>query len=198
MTKLFNQPAGASPISDEQAEGLKQTWVSTQEDLNAVEEKNFSRGRDWLFKSKREANDISRIEFLCTLHKKMLGEVYSWAGEIRRNQTNIGIESHQIRTSVENLRRDLLSWIDNQSHTEEEIAIKYHFRLVQIHPFLNGNGRLSRFLADFLNEKYFENEPFSWGRKNLILKGEARSSYLRALKDADQENLMPLIEFARS
>ncbi|MBU1193415.1 MAG: hypothetical protein KKE62_03775 [Proteobacteria bacterium] len=67
-----------------------------------------------------------------------------------------------------------------------------------MHPFSNGNGRLSRYAADLILEKIFKKEPFSWGKKNLSLKGDSRARYIAALKAADEHNFSLLLEFVRS
>jgi len=36
---------------------------------------------------------------------------------------------------------------------EKKIAVWFHHMLVQIHPFPNGNGRISRLMADLIMRK---------------------------------------------
>ena len=90
-------------------------------------------------------------------------------------------------------------WVQHQVYRPEEIAIRFKHRLVSIHCFPNGNGRHSRLMADLLLESVFKkNKPFSWGAVSLIKKGEARAAYLKALKEADNGHITPLIDFAMS
>ncbi len=94
---------------------------------------------------------------------------------------------------------DALYWVKHHVYNPEEIAIRFKHRLVSIHCFPNGNGRHSRFMADLLLYRvYKEDDPFSWGAVSLVKKGEARALYLKALKEADQGNIQPLIFFAKS
>lgn len=72
-----------------------------------------------------------------------------------------------------------------------------HHRLVQIHPFPNGNGRHTRLLADLLIEQ-LGGAPFTWGRRNLVAAGPTRAAYIAALKAADGQDIAPLLAFARS
>jgi len=197
MTKLFQQPDGASPITDEQKEGLLQKWVSSQEELNAIEQTNIIKARQWLFATRQKNADYADISFLIKLHRQMLGEVYSWAGQLRTTVTNIGVEPYRIRPEVATLKADLHTWIENKSYSEDEIAIRYHHRLVSIHCFPNGNGRHSRLMADFINEQIFGNEPFSWGSDDLYAQGTAREAYLKAIYAANNHHLKPLVDFAR-
>jgi fido (protein-threonine AMPylation protein) len=87
--------------------------------------------------------------------------------------------------------------MDRKSFLGDEIAVRLSHRIVSIHPFANGNGRHSRLLADILVSSGFGKPVFSWGRVNLTKKGEARAKYLLALKEADNHNYVPLIQFAR-
>ncbi len=58
----------------------------------------------------------------------------------------------------------------------DEIAVRFHHRLVQIHPFPNGNGRHARLVADLLVMR-LGGERFSWGSANLhAVAGEERSA----------------------
>ena len=198
MTKLFSQPGGASPITEEQKEGLLQKWVSTQEELNQIEQNNIQSAQEWLFHNRQKKADYADITFLMKLHKRMFNEVYSWAGDLRQKQTNIGVEPYQIRPDVATLKLDLEAWIENNSYLQDEIAVRYHHKLVSIHPFLNGNGRLSRLMADYINEQIFENQPFSWGSDNLYIQNKARLAYLEAIYHANDNNITPLVEFARA
>ena len=79
----------------------------------------------------------------------------------------------------------------------DEIALRFHHRLVQIHPFPNGNGRHARLMADLLIMR-LGMERSSWGRENLRDAGALRKRYIAALQAADQHDIRPLLAFARS
>lgn len=53
-------------------------------------------------------------------------------------------------------------------------------------------------MGDIIIEKLFGAEPFSWGARNLFKEGDARTTYLQAVKAADNEDFAPLLDFARS
>jgi hypothetical protein len=58
----------------------------------------------------------------------------------------------------------------------------------------------SALIADVIAVKYGR-EEFTWGAgKDLVAKGDARTSYLAALRtlDANENDLKSLLEFARS
>ncbi len=198
MTELFLQPDGASPITEEQKEGLLQKWVSIQEELNQIEKDNIIIGQRWLFNSRQKESDFADISFIMKLHKMMLGKVYSWAGNLRTTQSNIGVTPYLIRPNVASLKLDFQRWIENKVFPEDEIAIRYHHQLVSIHPFQNGNGRLCRLLADYINEQVFNGKPFSWGSDDLYVQGHARSTYMQAIYSANNHQINDLVAFARS
>jgi hypothetical protein len=53
-------------------------------------------------------------------------------------------------------------------------------------------------VADILIERVFKQPLFSWGSSKIKESSEQRTSYLLALKEADQGDIQPLMEFARS
>jgi Fic family protein len=77
------------------------------------------------------------------------------------------------------------------------LAIRFHHRLVSIHPFPNGNGRLGRLAAEVLISR-LGGEPFSWGGYSLDSAGPSRSAYIGALRAADAGDMSGLESFARS
>jgi fido (protein-threonine AMPylation protein) len=74
--------------------------------------------------------------------------------------------------------------------------VRFHHRLVQIHPFPIGNGRHARLMADVLVMR-LQRPRFSWGRESLRDAGLMRRRYIAALQDADNHDLDPLLKFAR-
>ena len=87
---------------------------------------------------------------------------------------------------------------ENLPWPADELAVRFHHRLVAIHPFPNGNGRHARLAADLLLELLGE-PVFSWGSQNLNEDGASRAAYLDALQWADRElDYEPLLLFARS
>jgi Fic-DOC domain mobile mystery protein B len=85
----------------------------------------------------------------------------------------------------------------NRTYPPDEIAVRFHHRLVKIHPFPNGNGRHSRLMADLLVMS-LGGERFSWGSARLQKAGDLRRRYIAALQAADNHDYAPLLTFARS
>lgn len=200
---LFDGPEGATPLDSDDAKGLIPTWVATRGDLNAAEQANIAKALTWASTSQRMGSRASLMteESMKTLHRRMFGDVWKWAGTYRQRDTNMGAHWPYISTQVRELLADVLvqtSNVENLPWSADELAVRFHHRLVVIHPFANGNGRHSRLAADLLVITLGE-PAFTWGSENLGSAGEARHSYLQALRTADsQYDYRPLLEFARS
>lgn len=128
----------------------------------------------------------------------MYSDVWLWAGSFRNTKKNLDIEHWRIPIQLKYLLDDANYWLQHKTFTPDETAIRFKHKLVSIHCFANGNGRHSRLMADLIIEKVFNRPVFSWGATKLIHSGELRSSYISALKTADQGDIQALMKFARS
>ena len=189
---------GQTPIDDDEIENLKIKTISTQEELDEFEQLNIEEAMQWVLSRKFKVGQIFTENFIRELHQRMFGNIWSWAGRFRKTEKNIGVEKHQISTQLKILCDDALFWVENNSFPPQELAIRFKHRLVSIHCFPNGNGRHSRLMADIIIEKIFNEQPFTWGFKNISKPGEVRAAYLKALKQADRNNYQLLLEFSQS
>lgn len=189
-------PEGATPIDPDEAGGLLLTHITTREELDRWEQDNISEALAWLDKTKPK--DIFKETFIRKLHKRMFGNVWKWAGTFRQSDKNIGGRWYQISTDLKKLCNDAVLWVDTRNEPTDEIAVRFHHRLVSIHPFPNGNGRHARLMADLLLENILDRPRFTWGRENLSNASDTRQQYISALRAADEHNYQPLLEFARS
>ncbi len=146
--------------------------------------------------SKRN-NTVLSSGYLNVLHNRMFGRVWKWAGKFRHSGKNIGIDAYQIPTALKELCDDVEYWIENKTYEPDEIAARFHHRLVAIHPYPNGNGRHSRMAADLLLRS-MDQESFTWGRENLTDPSMTRTQYIDALRAADKQDYELLFEFVRS
>jgi len=80
---------------------------------------------------------------------------------------------------------------------DNALAVRFHHRLVFVHPFPNGNGRWSRLASDLLIVQN-AGERFTWGRANLQTATDVRRAYIKALQAADRNDIEPLVAFSRS
>lgn len=191
---LFEADDNSTPLTAEEKDGLKLKWITLRSELNEAEARNIAQAQVWLMSNKNK--DIYSDTFLRELHKKMFGDVWKWAGAYRTSERNIGVVPYQIPIKLMQLFDDVKFWIENKTYPNREIAVRLHHKLVQIHPFPNGNGRLSRLMADLVLEK-LEGTKLYWGNTNLVNVSEVRSSYIAALRKADAGDYADLMEFTK-
>lgn len=103
----------------------------------------------------------------------------------------------RIGMELRNLLDNTKYWIENNTYSPEEIAIRFKHGIVSIDCFPNGNGRHSRLMADSIIESIFGKEMFSWHQSNMAKEDETRKEYINSLREADNGNIVPLIEFAK-
>jgi Fic-DOC domain mobile mystery protein B len=195
-----DRPFGATPLDPDESEGLLPDHVTTRGELDELEEANIQIGVQWGLNAavlRRRRADVLTEEFLYELHRRMFGEVWDWAGEIRRTSKNLGVDWSLIRIEVRNLIEDARLWREDEVHPPDDLATRFHHRLVSIHPFPNGNGRHARLMADLIVQQAGRS-PFTWGGATLATTSALRSAYIDALGSADLGDLGPLIDFARS
>lgn len=185
-------------IDPSKAEGLVIKSITTQKELDEFEQLNIQKAILWTYAKRLKKEQLLSEKFILDLHKKMYGDVWKWAGRYRTTEKNLGVKFYQIPVELKSLLDDCLYWIENKIFPEEEIAVRFKHKLVSIHCFSNGNGRHSRLMADLIMEKLFNQSFFTWGGRNLVKQSEHRSSYIRAVRLADQNKIQSLIDFAKS
>ncbi len=186
---------GATPLDPDESEGLIPTHVTTREQLNRLEQENIVEAMQWLETARLK--DILNEAFIRRLHQRMFARVWKWAGQFRTSDKNIGIAKEHIGVELHKLCEDTKAQIAHATYPPDEIACRFHHRLVWIHPFPNGNGRHARLLTDLLLEKVLHRPRFSWGGMSEIPEGDIRADYLGALCAADKGDYSKLTEFAR-
>jgi Fic-DOC domain mobile mystery protein B len=194
---LVNGGDGNTPLTPDELSDLIPNLAARNE-LNEWERENILRGRRWaLGRRGFQRSDPISDEYIRKLHDKMFDQTWKWAGVYRRTEKTIGVPVQQMREMLAALLGDTRYWIENNTYPADEIAVRFHHRLVLIHLFPNGNGRHARLIADVIAVK-LRRPVFTWGGLSLIKPGEAREKYLLALKAADAGNIVSLIKFARS
>jgi len=187
---------GQTPLNEEEQDGLLLKTITTHGELDEFEQYNIEKAIEWTLARKFKKEKIISEDFVKELHKRMFKDVWAWAGKFRLSEKNLGVPYHQISTQLKQLNDDCLFWIDDKTFNEEEIAIRYKHKIVNIHCFANGNGRHSRLMADIIMSHIFNKNVFTWHQTNLVKKGEERSGYLGAIRVADKGDIKPLIDFA--
>jgi Fic-DOC domain mobile mystery protein B len=201
MTDVLSEPADATPLTDEERQGLRLP-VLTRDELNLAEAENISRAMSWLFFSHRRLRpeSVTQEAWLKRLHRTMYNQVWVWAGQYRTTDRNLGVPYWQVRMDMRNLEADANAWLADTSaarYSNDECAIRFGYRLVVIHPFPNGNGRWSRLASDALIVA-LGGSRFTWGGASLTEPGALRRDYISALQTADTTGeFEPLMAFSR-
>lgn len=196
MHHLAGAADGHTPLDADESQGLIPSWVSTREDLDRVEQDGIAKTVAWARSRRLKPMTILNEGFLRQLHKHMFGDVWTWASHYRATVKNIGVDPAYIGQELAQLIGDALYWVEHDTYSEDETAVRLHHKLVWIHPFPNGNGRHSRLAADLLVQSLGERQ-FSWGETLAADRGVARATYIAALRRADEGEIGPLLEFAR-
>ncbi|AGX87637.1 mobile mystery protein B [Candidatus Symbiobacter mobilis] len=194
MTTKLDDPPGATPLDADELASLIPGHITTQSELNEWEQLNIVQGESWAHQQRTE---ILTEAFLRQLHKQMFGETWKWAGQFRKTDTNIGVDWLKIGVEGKNLLDDAQYQSKHASYPPDEIAVRFHHRLVAIHPFPNGNGRHARLMADLLVKRLGQ-PRFTWGSRSLVHASETRQQYIAALQAANVGLIAPLLAFARS
>lgn len=194
MTDPFDADEDATPLTLQERDGLVPTHVALRSELNELEQQNIADADRWAFSRKRNILDEA---FLRGLHRRMFNRVWRWAGEYRTTERNLGVPPFRIQPDLRQTIGDGQYWINHRAYAPDELAVRFHHRLVAVHPFPNGNGRWSRLAADLLVVGQGD-VRFTWGRANLRAASDVRREYIDALHAADGHDLAPLIRFARS
>lgn len=198
MPDETTEQPGSTPIED--ASGLIPD-LTTRAELDVAESLNILSAADWLESGR--VSEVFTVRFYQELHRKMFGEVWTWAGKLRSETGN------QLRppfSPPDRVPQDLgrvamefnREWAElkDRNHIVPIIA-RYHHALVVVHPFNNGNGRWSRLAADAVVQRLAGQSPLEWAteKATLIDDRRDRSEYLAALRNADRGNLGPLIGY---
>ena len=195
MKKLI-YPEGATPLDPDEEEGLLLTHITTRGELDRWEQENIMRAMAWA--ERTTPIDILNERFMQTLHRRMFSSVWKWAGHYRQSDKNIGGSWHQVPMSIIDLCEDAKLWIRLQDESPDEMAVRFHHRLVAIHAFPNGNGRHARLMTDLLLENILHVPRFTWGSKSLLKNSQGRKEYIQALHAADGNRYQPLLKFVRT
>ncbi|MBI5916598.1 MAG: mobile mystery protein B [Bacteroidetes bacterium] len=194
----FDYTDGQTPLDEDEKDGLLIPTIATRGELDEFEQQNIEQAVQWVLGRSFKQEMIFTEVFIKTVHRRMYGHVWKWAGKFRKTNKNIGVDKWQIPTQLKQLLDDIQFWIDNKIYLPDEIAVRFKHKLVSIHCFSNGNGRHSRLMADIIIEKIYKMPVFTWGAANLVAQGDARTRYINAIKAADAGDVAPLVVFARS
>jgi Fic-DOC domain mobile mystery protein B len=173
---------GETPID---VSGRKRKGIGTRAELNRAKAENVCKAvvKDLAAKPSRRSAPFT-LSWVKRLHGQRFGDVWTWAGEFRRENINLGCDWHQAPWRLQALLDDLVFW-EGQGEDCPIQAVRLHQRAVQIHPFLNGNGRWARMLANIWLKRH-GHALTEWPEETIGTKSVAREDYLAAIRAADE------------
>lgn len=194
---------GQTPFDEDARFDLMPRYQSlvTMDEVNAAEAENIAMARVWLRSHPFDLPEALLDQTaLRDLHRRMFGNVWTWAGKLRVRETNVGIDPTMIAQEWELLLRNTIAQIEHRSYPAEEIGIRFHRAMLAIHCFTNGNGRHARMTANEIGRLLGLGDGFyTWGARSGDDPGAVRRSYLEALRLADvTDEHGPLQRLARS
>ena len=195
MALTGNPIEGETPIDD--ISGLIPKNVTTRAELAVVEADNIlSAVLTYLAATPPPALAPFDLAWSLRLHAEMFGTVWSWAGQVRRGELNIGSPAWRADSDLRSLLDDFAAWRAFDTYDPVERAARLHHRAVQVHPFLNGNGRWARMLAN-VALKQDAGRVVRWPEQSVGGASVIRAEYLAALRAADDHDLQPLVAMHR-
>lgn len=130
-----------------------------------------------------------RIDDILAIHKRVLGYVDPIAaGVLRTTQVFVGSFTPTAPEFVRDELIEMLDWLNDEETLRidpVELAALTHYKLVYIHPFIDGNGRTARLLMNFI--------LMQAGFPPVIIPVEERAKYYLTLKSANEGDLRPFI-----
>ena len=181
---------GQTPLDD--LSGLRVKGVRTTAELNAAEAENIRKATvKYLIARPTRRSARFDVTWTLRLHREMFGDVWTWAGTLRKSETNIGSPAHRIETDLHELVADLRAW-ESAGMSVLEQAVRLHHAAVRIHPFPNGNGRWSRMLANIWLKLHGVG-PIEWPEATIGAASAIRGDYLEAVRAADRGDLSKLL-----
>ncbi|MFH2019366.1 MAG: Fic family protein [bacterium] len=170
--------------------GLAVEGKTLREHLEAV---NHARAYEWVERMVGVKGGEITEEKILELHRLILQSIDdSSAGRYRTGSVRIAgsrvIMPNALK--VPRLMEELVKWlVQKQNANPVEVAVETHLRLVSIHPFADGNGRVARLLMNWL--------LMQAGYPPAIIEKEERKKYIESLEkiqlggaSAEYEKLM--------
>lgn len=125
-------------------------------------------------------------EYLLEIHKLILKNIDDDnAGTYRRHNVRI-VGAYHLPPNAQKIKKLIVEYINwyyenSRKLPVAELASRVHYKLVHIHPFLDGNGRTARLLMNLI---LIQN-----GYPPAVILNLDRKKYYRVLKDADMGNI---------
>ncbi|XP_004534425.1 adenosine monophosphate-protein transferase FICD homolog [Ceratitis capitata] len=163
-------------------------------DGKSIDEHNEILGLDLAMKY-INASLVNKIEItlrdILEIHRRVLGHVDPIeGGEFRRTQVYVGGHVPPGPGDLAILMHHFENWLNSEQtvslHPVKHAALA-HYKLVHIHPFIDGNGRTSRLLMNALLMRA--------GYPPIIIPKQQRHKYYQFLQVANEGDIRPFVRF---
>lgn len=121
--------------------------------------------------------EVGTFKGLSDIHKYLFGEIYSFAGNVRKEN----IAKGNFRFALSMYLEDVLNKIDNMPQKNFDDIIKKYVEMNIAHPFREGNGRSTRIWLDLILKKEL-NKVIDWSKIN-------KEDYLLAIERSPVRDL---------
>ena len=167
--------------------------IKNADEMDRFEALALEEAQDALIRS-YDKNYRFTAKDICQMHKAWLGKIYVWAGTYRH--VNLGKNNFSFATAahIPSLMSEfedtiLRKWTPCISHKKDiaQALAEVHVELVLIHPFREGNGRVSRLLAILM--------ALQAGLPILnfsTIHGKAKEAYFKAIQEGIKHNYKPM------
>jgi len=174
---------------------LKNTLgIQDKQVIEEIETRELYRVTDWLTEIYDQNHRFTASD-ICDMHKKWLGTVYEWAGKYRQVTMSKGGFTFALPKVIPQLMADFEKNelarftpcnFKDQAEQAQALAV-VHTELLLIHPFREGNGRLSRLLATLM--------ALQAGLPLLDFsefEGKRKEEYFAAVRQSMARNYLPM------
>jgi Fic family protein len=166
-------------------EGLSPEGKSLRE---VYEAKNHMKALEFMKNYKGEINEL----LILKIHSIILKDISeNFAGRYRENPVRVIGSDFRFPSpeKVSQLMGNLIYWYNKNKKKLHplELAALFSMKLVSIHPFVDGNGRISRLFMNFILQK----KKYPW----INVYNKQRERYLKAVRKANDEDYEDMIAF---
>jgi len=189
LTYNSNAIEGNSLSLEETSLVVNENLVPEGKTLREIyEAKNHAKALEFLKEYKGDLNE----ELILKLHSIILKDVSErFAGKYRKISVRIAGSDIKLPSpeKIPQLVRNLIYWYkkNKNNYHQFELAILISMKFVTIHPFIDGNGRVSRLLMNFLLNK----NKYPW----INIYNKYRQRYLQAVRKANDEDYLLIFPF---
>jgi len=152
------------------------------------EAKNHVKALEFIKNYKGEISEL----LILKIHSIILKDISErFAGRYRDNLVRVAGSDFKFPSSekLPQLIRNILYWYDKNKKRMHalELAVIFSMKFVSIHPFVDGNGRVSRLLMNFILQK----KKYPW----INVYKKQRGKYLIAVRKANEEDYELILSF---